>query len=356
MRNTLLLFTLLCCTSMFAQTKKVLLEEFTGAHCGICPNGAYYTDSMLQTHTDLIAVAIHTYGSYDAMVFPAIDTLGTTFAQGAPLGAIDRICGTPPANNTGVYINQWDANITTREQLAPQVGVTILPNWNSSSRLITANVTVNIFANLPAGDYRISLYVVEDSVVGSGSGYDQSNSFDQQVGSPWYGLGDPIVGYVHRHVARALLPGAWGRAGVIPSSPTTGQMFTTAFSYTLPVGYDESKVHLVAFVNEVSASHTGDEILNAEEVDLMGPTGLAEGSRSTPLLLYPTTSAGIFNMQSSFENAAFLVYDINGRVVLSGSVVNGGPTIIDLSGEPEGVYGVRVFSDEQSCAQIFIKE
>lgn len=356
MRNTVLLFALLCCTSTFAQTKKVLLEEFTGAHCGICPNGAYYTDSMLQTHPDLIAVAIHTYGSFDAMVFPSIDTLGTTFAQGAPLGAIDRICGTPPSNNTGVYINQWDANITTREQSAPQVGVGIAPNWNTSSRLITANVTVNILANLPAADYRISLYVVEDSVVGSGSGYDQSNSFNQQVGSQWYGLGDPIVGFVHRHVARALLPGAWGRAGVIPSSPTTGQMFTTTFTYTLPVGYDENKVHLVAFVNEVSANHTGDEILNAEEVDLMGPTGIPETSRTSQLLLYPTTSTGVFNIRSTIENATFLVYDVNGREVLSGVLLNSGPTSIDLSREPEGLYSVRVFSEEQSSAQIFIKE
>jgi hypothetical protein len=344
MRRILLSCFLLFSLSDFAQTKKVLLEEFTGAHCGICPNGAYYTDSMLQMHPDLIAVAIHTYGSYDAMVFPAIDTLGITYAQGAPLGAIDRICGTPPSNNTGVYINQWDANITTREQMSPPVSVNLLPSWNSSSRLITTTVTVNILTNLPTGDYRISLYVVEDSVVGSGSGYDQANTFNMQVGSQWYGLGDPIVGYVHRHVARALLPGTWGRAGVIPSSPTASQSFSTTFTYTLPVGYNENRVHLVAFVNEVSANHTADEILNAEEASLLGPSGIAEET-VLPYQLYFDGENYCINGKSFSGN--YEIVDIAGRIISHGTLTSGETEILNLSGVAEGMYILRIFGRDE---------
>ena len=42
-----------------AQTKKVLLEEFTGARCGNCPMGSYYIDSMLAKYPDLITVSLH---------------------------------------------------------------------------------------------------------------------------------------------------------------------------------------------------------------------------------------------------------------------------------------------------------
>jgi hypothetical protein len=344
MRKVVLLSFLSCSLFTFAQTKKVLLEEFTGAHCGICPNGAYYADSMLQMHPDLIAVAIHTYGSYDAMVFPAIDTLGITYAQGAPLGAIDRICPTAPSNNTGVYLSQWDANITTREQMSPQVSISLIPAWNSSTRLITTTVTVNILSNLPTGDYRISLYVVEDSVVGTGSGYDQSNTFDQQVGSQWYGLGDPIVGYVHRHVARALLPGAWGRSGVIHSSPTTGQTFNTTFTYTLPAGYNENRVHLVAFVNEVSASHTTDEVLNAEEATLLGPSGIGEQS-ILPYQCYFNGENYCVNSMNFSGN--YEITDVTGRIISAGTLTQGETEILNTRDHAEGVYILRIFNREE---------
>ncbi len=346
MRNILLLIVVLLQCNAFSQTKKVLLEEFTGAHCGICPNGAYYTDSMLDMHPDLIAVAIHTYPGGDAMVFPAIDTIGTTFAQGAPLGAIDRICSTPPSTNTGVYINQWDNAITQRELVSPSLTVSVTPAWNSSTRNITANISVNILANLPAGDYRISLYVVEDSVTGTGSGFDQSNSFDQMPGSHWYGLGDPIVGYVHRHVARALLPGAWGRTGVLPSSPLNGQSFTTTFNYTLPAGCDENRVTLIAFVNEVSSAHDADQVLNAEQVDLIGPTWMNEMFPASPLLVYPSSSEGLFNVEFAHVDANYYVYDVMGRAVQSGKLRDGNVTVIDLTTETGGYYSIVIISEE----------
>src|SRR4026207_520053 len=91
-----------------AQTKKVLLEEFTGAHCGQCPLGTHYVDSMLTLHPNLVAVALHAYAIPDAMFFAEIDTLSDAYAQGAPLGAIDRICTGISSNYTAIFVNQWN--------------------------------------------------------------------------------------------------------------------------------------------------------------------------------------------------------------------------------------------------------
>ena len=351
MRPLLLFCLLTTSTVLFSQTKKVLLEEFTGVQCGICPNGAYYTDSMLQSHPNLIAVAVHTYSMMDAMAYPTIDTLGIAFAQGAPLGAVDRVCATPPSTNTGVYINQWDAKISQQEQQPASLTVSVVPTWNSATRLITASVTVNILANLPAGDYRVLMYVVEDSVVGTGAGYDQHNSFNQQVGSQWYGLGDPIVGYVHRHVGRALLPGAWGRVGVIPASPTTGQTFNTSFTYTLPASYNENHVHLVAFVSEVSSDHASDEVLNAEEVSLMGPVGIAETS---PVNYTLQSSNGVYSISSINFFGNFEILDLTGRVITSGKLVKGETKILMMVGNADGIYILRLDDGESTIAEKFI--
>ena len=353
MRLPAILLLLALSTGIDAQQKHVLLEEFTGAHCGICPNGAYYTDSMLTMHPSLITVAVHTYGIYDAMVFPAIDTIGQAFAAGAPLGAVDRICSSPPSTNTGVYINQWDAAIAQQELQWPSLTVSVLPSWNNTTRNITATVTVNILADLPAGDYRISLYVVEDSVTGTGSGYDQANLYDQVSGSPWYGLGDPIVGYVHRHVARALLPGAWGRPGVIPSAPTTGQTFNTTFTYTLPAGYDENHVSLVAFVNEVSSDHSGDEVLNAVETDLMNPTGTDDYS-ATGFNVY-SPSSGTLVIENAPAGSTCEFYDVTGRLTATEIISPAGSATVTMNNSSGGIYFVVVRSEAVvSTRKVFV--
>jgi hypothetical protein len=74
-----------------AQTKRVLLEEFTGTACGNCPMGVYYIDSLQVKYPGLIAVSLHSFAPYDAMNFPEIDSLFTSYAGGVPCGAIDRI-------------------------------------------------------------------------------------------------------------------------------------------------------------------------------------------------------------------------------------------------------------------------
>ena len=127
-----------------------------------------------------------------------------------------------------------ESDIQDRLDEAPKVSVSLDVSWNSSTREISTNITCNILQNLPMGDYRFNLYVVEDSVTGAGSGYDQVSYYDDDPSSPFYGLGNPIVGYVHRHVARAILPNSWGQGGIISPSPLTGESFSTTINYTLP--------------------------------------------------------------------------------------------------------------------------
>lgn len=357
---------LLAACFMNSQNRKVLLEEFTGAYCGQCPMGSYFVDSMLTQHPNLIAVALHAYQSYDAMHFTDLDPLYTSYSGGAPLANIDRIYygGTWPY--VALYQNTWDTTIQSRLTTPADLNISISPlTWNSGPRSISATININMLANLPSGDYRLGLYIVEDSVTGVGSGYDQSNVYDQSQGNPFYGMGDPIVGYVHRHVARAMLPSSWGLTGLLPATPMNGQNFSYTFNYSLPSQYDENQVHIVAYVYRYTSNHQGDEVLNAEEIKLISPVGLTEYFNPV-LSVYPNPSTGIVNCQLSGVNgdpSDLEVYNTLGEKIHSSnfkslilSADKKTSFTIDLSGKAKGIYflHIRMKTGELAAKKLII--
>src|ERR1051325_1041569 len=159
----ILILLFVVCGEVGAQVKSILFEEFTGAYCGNCPMGSYMLDSMISKYPEVIGVSLHAYSIQDAMFFPQIDTIGTAYAPGAPLGAIDRIYNST-FGSVAFYHVAWDASIQNRLLQSPQLSVGLTFNWNNVTRNISATITATMLTNLSAGDYRFNLYVVEDSV------------------------------------------------------------------------------------------------------------------------------------------------------------------------------------------------
>ncbi len=207
-----------------------------------------------------------------------------------------------------------------------------------------ADVSINILDNLPAGDYRISLYVTEDSVTGTGPGYDQSNLYHTVVGNPFYGMGNFIAGYVHKHVARALLPSSWGLAGVIPASPVSGQNFSHSFNHTLPPSYDEKKISLIAFVSRHTANHQGDEVLNAGHQKLLQTaTNIAVTLNNSGGMAFPNPSADFLDFSafcSSANRLKIQIFSGDGKCISEQNVPCASPRI--FMNLPPGLYLVRI--------------
>ena len=349
MKNIIVILLLLSSTLLIGQTKKVLFEEFTGNTCGQCPKGNHITDSLLNTYPDVIGVSLHTYHYSDSMFFPEIDTIDQAFANGAPTATTDRVIG-PSIWTT------WPSDMQTRLLEIPKVSISLNATWNSTSRLISTNINCNILQNLPAGDYRFNLYVVEDSVIGFGAGYDQSNIENTFPGSLFFGLGDPIVGYVHRHVARALLPHAWGEGGIITTSPTVGQSFNTSLNYNLAPSYDENKIKLVAFVTKYTSNHLGDEVLNAEEVDLNLTTSSEDNVLKGITTISPNPTSG--NLSISLEEVftgSYILRNSLGQIVLSDSFEASKELDISLDGPP-GIYFLLIEIDGQVITKKVVKK
>lgn len=335
-----------------AQTKKVLLEEFTGVECGNCPMGSFTLDSLLEVYPDLIGVSMHSYSSSDSMFFPQIDTIGIQYSPGAPLGATDRIYDTVWGYVAQTYQN-WNACIQTRLAVPPQLTVSVNASWNSVSRNISAGISTNILANLPSGDYRFNLYLVEDSVIGTGPGYDQVNFYNTIVGNPFYGMGNPITGYIHRHVIRAILPKAWGQAGIIASSPAAGQNFATTIDYTLPADYNENRIKLVAFVSRYTDNHQGDEVLNVDDTSLVTVSGITEFKNENHTFAYPNPTTGCFAVPSEMTCAELTIYNIFGGIAYI-KYLDENTNVVNISALNNGIYFISLNNGKISIKQKII--
>ena len=71
-------------------TKKVLIEEFTGAWCGYCPDGAHRLENIINLNDgNVIGVSLH---NGDQMAVGHTDYLGSIYQNtGFPSGMVDRI-------------------------------------------------------------------------------------------------------------------------------------------------------------------------------------------------------------------------------------------------------------------------
>lgn len=247
--------------------KKVILSNHTGAWCIFCPDGYVHLEEALALYGNLIGVSIHTS---DDMAIPDGEVLNTMYIGGYPSGLIDIFKFSDLAS-VDISRASWHTRVAERLTHVVPVSVSIPDvTYDPASRQITATVRGEFFG-FSDGDLRFNLWVVEDGVTGSGSGYDQANFYDTDPTHPYYGAGDPIIGFVHDRTLRAMLGGTWGTEGIIPPSVSDGEIFTHQYSFVLPAGFDESRIKLIGIVSRYEVSNLENRaILNAAERSIWG--------------------------------------------------------------------------------------
>lgn len=244
--------------------KSVVIEDHTGAWCQFCPDGTVVLYDIIGSTPNVIGVGVH---NADAMDFPDGNTVGTAVTGGSfPSGTIDRVLF-DGESEVATSRNKWLSYAQQRLAIPGVVSIEASNVFNPTTRSLSVDVTAEFLSDL-TGDYRLNVFIVEDSVTGTGSGYNQVNYYNNVSGHPYFQAGNPIVGFVHRDVARHFMGGAWGQAGVIPNSIVALTPYSHTFTYTLPNGWDTDHVHLVAVVQKYGNSLADRSILNALEFDL----------------------------------------------------------------------------------------
>ncbi|MFI5221586.1 MAG: Omp28-related outer membrane protein [Bacteroidia bacterium] len=390
-------FIIIAITGFFyasAQTpvRKVLLEEFTTASCGNCPMMSKHVIEWQQAHpASSVLLTIHEGSGTDAMsnstTAAIFNAMHPSWGWFAPAVMIDR--GLYPWVDSVPYLSTYLAwgsssspgvdSIATRLMNEPaKVGVDISGTYNSATRTINATVTAKFISSVPSGDWRINLFLVEDSVIGYPGlgaflGWDQ-HCYDAtwaNTNYPGKFDGTSIIGYPHRHVMRKALLGNWGAQGIIPSVPVVGTTYSAPATLVVDTACKPNHLSLVAFVSSYGSSKSQKYVLNANDVIVNSSftTGINEIdlTKNNPgsfiESIYPVPSTGqtkiIYSLTES-GNSEITLYSIFGQNtdVLYSSFTTLGKHefIFDASKFAKGVYFVSLNTTGGSHVMKFIVE
>jgi hypothetical protein len=189
--------------------------------------------------------------------------LETTYQNtGYPSGMVDRV---PFDGSTCLNRGYWEYVANNQLLETAVCGLAIISVVNGQ------NATVEVHAGFNttlSGEFRLTVYLIEDGVTGTGYGYDQRNYYNTDPESPFYNLGDPIEGYEHNHTLRAILSESLGDAIMVSEMASGGEHIET---YTVDLSsYNKNNLSIVAFVTKIGSTIAEHEIMNVQKCDIDG--------------------------------------------------------------------------------------
>jgi len=321
------------------QNKKAVLEEFTGIHCGYCPDGHKIGTQIYNADpNNVILINIHSGSFANAAVGEpdfktpegtAIDGMSGMLITGYPAGAMNRLVLASPQTAGGMATGRgaWTANAATVKAQSADCNVALQGTLDVQTRVLTVDVEVYYTANSAAATNSLHVFLLEDRIPGPQSNY----------GNPLYNLANYNADgtYNHNHLLRKALTPTFGMT--IPNTTAT-TLFSTQLTYTIPASYGAvgkttipmlGNMEIVAFVTE-----TDRKITNADD----GPITMVNFANtvdvaSTDLVTEAAVCAGNITPTMKFMNngstavtSAVFSYAINGGAPVnynwSGTAVN----------------------------------
>lgn len=355
--------------SSLAPAKKVLVEEYTGAWCGWCPDSYTNLNSIVTTNTNVIAASIH---DNDNMVTTEGNNIITDFVSTFPSATIDHHYFSANEKMDVEYTN-WNAYITQRLAMKVPATVTITNVTFTNSNQFDATVSTTFVGDVK-GDYRLNLYVKENNVYGPASDYTDNqwnqHSYLYNIGSsPYYQLGSYLNSttyllnaneYKHKYVINHIADGSFGGAGIIPTNSTTiGQTYSKTYSYTLPTTttgefrYNADNIYLIGVLSEYDINTKSRSILNSFEVKLTNNAevlvGIKENKKADiQLNIFPNPTSDVCNLTYTLQNDEFIkisVYNTLGELVYNETKnINAGNVTHELNVRElhSGNYSVQI--------------
>ena len=239
--------------------QKLLMEMYSTAGCATCPDAELkYRNYAAQYPDRVYGVCVHTS---DAMSSPQYSFLNSLFNITVfSSGSFNRL---PYNGNVVLPKTAWASSGSVASSLnkIAKCGLKISTALNGT--ILSGTATAGFNQSL-TGSYYMTIYLIEDSVTGTGSGYNQTNYYNAISTSPFYQMGNPIIGYNHNTVLRSVLTPAIGTpiaSAYIHSGGTFSKSFTIDVS-----SYDKPQLTVVAFINKAGSTSLLHEVMNAQRV------------------------------------------------------------------------------------------
>lgn len=222
-------------------TKKVVIEDLTGAWCGFCTRVYNKLDAIKASKPNVIIIGVHGGSGGDPFKFSNYPAYMSKFSLGGyPSGVLNREA-------------EWDEETSSVDAKLAEpalLGLSIASTVNTDN--ISGTVKVKFGTNMTNKPMKLVVALVENGLV-----YPQTNYYSPQYGyTPYlYGGVSPISDFTHNGVLRRTATDLWGDN--IPadaqvkngeyafnfSMPLTGQTYTGS-TYTV----NTSKCGIVAMV------------------------------------------------------------------------------------------------------------
>lgn len=242
------------------QDRTALLEDFTGIHCGYCPDGHAIAAAIeAQNPDEVVIIGVHAGGyavpgagepdfqTVDGAAIDAFFTIG-----GYPAGVINRHTF---AGENDISRSQWASAVEEMLALASPVNLGVESNFDPVSRDLTVTVELFYTADSPdPGSDWISVALKENHLFGWQTDYGPSGNH---------------TNYDHTHVLRDHITPTWGEEVTTTSAGTS---VTRTYVYNVPAAWDISNCEVVAFVSEYQ-----EEVYQVREVVADGGTTLVIG-------------------------------------------------------------------------------
>lgn len=324
--------------SASSPTKKTLIEEYTGAWCGWCPDGYTKLASLATTNTNVIIASLH---DNDNMSISTNSILSSDYITSFPSATIDQYYFSD-YGKVGIDRLNWNTYTTQRQLMVTPASVSVTAvSYNASTREINATVVSNFVGDVK-GDYRLNLYVKENNVYGPATDVTDNNwnqhSYLYNVGSsPYYQIGTLLNpgstpatfllnanDFKHNYVINYIADGAYGASGIIPSNGSTiGQTYSKAYTYTLPIPtgsefrYNANNTYLIGVLTEYNANTKQRAVLNSFEVKLTSDPESIVGVKN-----YTSENVTINLFPNPTNNVCYLNYYLTETQLVTVSIYN----------------------------------
>lgn len=233
--------------SVYIPRRNVVIEDYTGTWCGYCLKATIAVDSAkVLTNNHVTSVAIHkkSFG-VEPMHFPQVVDLQAMFN-------IDNSFPQTQLNRTVKWNDPYDYNAVT-SIAGKESDISVAINSQITGSTLTVDAKVVYRNGAESGD-KLVVYLLENGIVA-----DQANYFNTIEGHPYYGMGDPIIGYVHNEAIRNSLSNLFGDN--IPATAAY-EVHNKTYTFNVPSEYNANNLSFVVMV--VKADNTAKNSQHAK--------------------------------------------------------------------------------------------
>lgn len=271
-----------------AQMKNVVLEEYTGIHCGYCPDGHARAEQLNSDNPGRVSLinihagsfAVPAAGEPDFRTQFGDSLVALAGVTGYPSGTINRhIFPKVDASKTALSRSVW-ASVAPEIWAQPSpVNIGFNSAFDTSSRLLTINVEAYYTSSSPQASNYMNVVLLENHVIGYQSDYANGNHTD----------------YDHKHILRHMITGQWGDK---INTTTKGSLFSETYTYTIPLEWNADSCDVAVFITESQQEIYTGFTAKAVGGSVDGSTVLFIGDMEPPQTAFIKGSEG---SKSTFE-------------------------------------------------------